>query len=145
MGVVSSFNSKVIWTFDNCWNRRMGYWFYPHSIQKRYGLLKIEKKKWWWLMCYWFDPHSIQKLIELFDWLHWCSSITVTLIPKLIVDRSLSCGRCRLHMYTWWYNCLEYRLKYPMIGVKFILVGCWICHLMILVHGNSWHELQHLE
>jgi hypothetical protein len=83
----------------------MGYWFDPHSTQKSYELSKNVKNKWW--MGYWFDPYSIQKLLDLFVWLHCCSSIIVTLIPKLIVDRSLSCGRCRLHMYTWWYTCLE--------------------------------------
>ncbi len=96
--VVSSFNSKVIWTYDNRRNRWVGYWFDPHYIQKRYGLLKIGEK--WW-MGYWFDPHSNQNFLELFDWLHCCRSTTVTLVPKLIVDRSLSFGRCRLHINTW--------------------------------------------
>ena len=99
------------------------------------------KKKWW--MRYWLDPHSIQTLLEPFDWLHCCSSIIVTLLPKLIVDRSLSCGRCRLHIYTWWYSCLECWLYTQWFvfnlfwrGVEFATL------LMIIVLGYFWQKLQ---
>jgi hypothetical protein len=75
----------------------------------------------------------------------WIGYIVVveqfTLVPKLIVDRSLSCGRCRLHVYLI-VKLFGMLIKYPMIGFQFILARYWICHLMIVVLGYSWHELQ---